>query len=318
MKKLLFTLLVCGLSAVSIMAQSGAKKPTIMVVPSDNWCVKNGYVQKYNNQGTEVTIPDYTKAFQNSTDLKLAIAKINDLMAERGFPLKDLEATIKQINQSVAEDNLTTSKTGAELMESPLDKIRRTAKADIIYELTWSVNETGPKRSVTYILEAKDAYTNKSIGSNADTGAPSFSADVPTLLVEAIVSHIDELNLRLQTYFDDLFQNGREVAVDVRVFQNDEGIDLESEYNGMELAEIIDGWMEQNTVEHRFNKLDGSESVLRYEQVRIPLLKPNGMTMDTESFVRQLRQVLRKEPYNITCKVATKGLGKAVLIIGGK
>src|SRR5574344_2341393 len=100
MKKSVF--LVCCLLTAT-MAFSQAKKPTIMVVPSDVWCNQNGYVQEYDNQGIKMIIPDYTAALQNDVNLKLAIAKINDLMAERGFPLKDLEATLKSINQSVAE-----------------------------------------------------------------------------------------------------------------------------------------------------------------------------------------------------------------------
>lgn len=38
------------------------------------------------------------------------------------------------------------------------------------------------------------------------------------------------------TYFEDINENGREVAVDVRVFDNGSGLDLESEFNDMELS----------------------------------------------------------------------------------
>ena len=71
---------------------SQAKKPTIMVVPSDNWCVQNGYVMTYDNQGKSVTVPDYKAALQNNSDVLLAISKINEMMAERGFTLKNLES----------------------------------------------------------------------------------------------------------------------------------------------------------------------------------------------------------------------------------
>jgi hypothetical protein len=50
-----------------------AKKPTIMVVPSDNWCVQKKYVQTFNNQGTIETLPDYKTALQQSSDLLLVI-----------------------------------------------------------------------------------------------------------------------------------------------------------------------------------------------------------------------------------------------------
>ena len=56
---------------------SQAKKPTIMVVPSDNWCVKNGYTMMYDEMGTLKTLPDYKMAVQNETDLLMTISKIN-------------------------------------------------------------------------------------------------------------------------------------------------------------------------------------------------------------------------------------------------
>lgn len=303
---------------VATMAFGQAKKPTLMVVPSDVWCNQNGYVSEYDNLGTIEVIPDYKKALQNDMNLKLAIAKINDLMAERGFPLKDLEQTMKMIAQATAEDAVTTNKSGAQMEESPLDKIRRTAKADIIIELTWNITTQGPKSTLTYILRALDAYTGKDIGGANGTSSPSFSADIAVLLEEAVLANIDNFNYRLQTHFEDLFANGREVAVEIRVFENDLDLDLETEFDGMELAEIIEEWMEENTMQGRFSKMDASEYVIRYEQVRIPLYKPNGAAMDTESFVRQLRSVLRKEPYNIPVKIMNRGLGKTILAIGGK
>ncbi len=318
MKMKRYATVAVGLLAAT-MAFAQAKKPTIMVVPSDLWCNQNGYVQEIDNQGTKMIVPDYSAALQSDVNLKLAISTINDLMSERGFPLKDLEATIKSIQQSTAEDNMTVSKTsGAELAENAVDRLRRTAKADIIIELTWDVETQGPKNILTYIMEGKDSYTNKSIGSANGVSAPSFSATVPELLHEAVLAQIDNFNARLQNYFDDLFANGREVALEVRVFDNGSGIDLETEYDGVELAEIIDDWMAQNTVEGRFSKLDGSENLLRYEQVRIPLYKTNGVALDTESFARQLRSFLRKEPYSLTVKIMNRGLGKAVLVIGEK
>ena len=316
MKRSIF-LAICMVACMSAFSQ--AKKPTLMVVPSDVWCNQNGYVQIFNNQGLEQVIPDYQQALQNDMDLKLAIAKINDLMAERGFPLKDLEAQVKMIQQQNAEANLITSKNGNELAESPVDRLLRVAKADIIIELTWNVTEQGPKRTLTYIMEGKDAYTGKSIGGANGTSQPSFTADVPVLLEEAVVANIDNFNNRLQAHFDDLFTAGREVTLDIRVFDNNEaGIDLESEFGDEELGEIIDNWLFENTVEGRYSKLASSENYASYEQVRIPLFNARGQALDTEAWARQLRKVLTKEPYNIPVKVLNRGLGKCILVLGEK
>lgn len=317
MKKILLTLLAGVMVSLSVFGQ--AKKPTLMVVPSDVWCMTNGYVLEYDDLGVIKRIPDYQTALQNDINLKLAIATINDLMAERGFPLKDLEQQVKLINQTNAELNMTTSSNGNVMAESPIDRLLRTAKADIIIELTWDLSQLGPKHSLTYVLEGKDSYTGKSIGGANGTSEPSFTAELPVLLREALVAEIDNFNNRLQTHFDDLFANGREVSLEVRVFaDNEAGVDLETEYGDVELIEIIDAWMAENTVQGRFSKLGSSENYVQYEQVRIPLYKTNGVAVDTEAFARQLRNVLRKEPYNIPVKVLPRGLGKTVLVLGEK
>lgn len=289
-----------------------------MVVPSDVWCVQNNYTNTYDNQGISQIVPDYTKALQTDANLLLAIAKINTMMADRGFPLKDLQAVTKSIAQQNAEDNMSQSKTsGASLAESPVDRLRRVAKADIIMQLTYIINQMGPKYSLTYNLQGLDSYTNKQIAGAQGTGKHTFSAELPILLEEAVLSNMDEFCTQLMTYFEDINENGREVAVDVRVFDNGSGLDLESEFNDMELSEIIDDWMSDNTVNHVFNKSDASENFIQYEQVRIPLYKENGNQMDTESFVRGLRTYLRKQ-YQIESKVMARGLGRGILVIGEK
>ena len=87
MKKILL-LFALFLLAVSSFGQ--AKKPTIMVVPSDVWCNQNGYMTTFNNMGTTQKVPNYKDALQSDPNLLLVISTINNLMADRGFPLKNL------------------------------------------------------------------------------------------------------------------------------------------------------------------------------------------------------------------------------------
>lgn len=317
MKKL-FSLIICAVMGCTLLFGQ-AKKPTLMVVPSDAWCNEHGFMQNFDNQGMTSSVPNYAVALQNNKDLNNVISKINSLMADRGFPLKDLQQTIKSINNIAAEDMVTTSKAGDGLMENPIDRLRSTAKADIILELDWTVNTSGPKKTITFNLRGLDAYSSKQVAGAEGTGAPSFAADVPTLLEEAVLNHIDNFNNQLQAHFDDMFENGREVVLDIRVFDNGSGVDLESEFDGEELTTLIEDWVNDNTVQHRFNLSDATETRMLFEQVRIPLYRPNGTTpMDTREFARQLQKYLKGAPCNLTSKVVQQGLGRARVIIGDK
>jgi hypothetical protein len=316
MKKTIFTIV---LALVALATSAQIKKPELMVVPSDNWCIQNGFYTEENVMGAMKKIPDYERAFQESMGLKLAVAKLNDLMAERGFPLKSMEQEIKNINQARMEDNLTTSKAGNEIAESPLDMVLRRAKCDIKLELSWEVKDFGPKHSLSYILEGVDAYTAVTIGAASGTGAPSMSADVDVLLEEAIVANMDNFNNRLMDHFTQMQEIGREIKLDVKVFDNNAaGVDLETEYDGDELVDIINDWLQKNTVQGRFSMPYASENVANFTQVRIPVYDERGRAIDANGFAKNLAKVLKKEPFNIPCKVLVKGLGYAVIILGEK
>ena len=315
MKKSLLNIVLLLSSLNFVFGQ--AKKPTIMVVPSDVWCNTNGYMTEYDNQGTKVKIPNYKKAFQENSELLTVISKINGLMADRGFPLKNMESAIKTLESESAENSMTTSKTGASVSESPVDKLKKVAKADIVMQVTWTVNATGPKKSITFNLQGLDSYTDKQIATAVGTGAPSFSSEVPVLLEEAVLAHLDNFNGSLQKHFDDMFENGREIIIRMKKFDTWDG-DFEKEIGGKEFGSIVEDWLTKNTVKSRFSTSDATENMMLFEQVRIPLYDANGKAIDAREFVKGLQKFLKEPPYAITSKLTMKGLGQAVLIIGEK
>ena len=316
MKRNVFLLLF---ASMAFLAFAQAKKPTIMVIPDDPWCAEHGYVQEFTNQGKTSMVTDYERAVRTDMDLVNAITKVGELMTERGMNLKDLQSIIQDMHQSNAEDEMTKSLTsGATLAETPYEKLLNRAKADIVIKLQWRINTSGPRASVTYTLKGIDSYTKKQIAAATGTGQPSSYSEPAQLLEEACIEKMDAFVAQLQAHFEDLLENGREVSINVRMFDNGSGISFNDEYGDSELTDVIDDWMAENTVNHRYNLSDASDYVLRFEQVRIPLYRPNGRPMDTRSFVNQLKKYLANAPYNLTSKLLTKGLGRVDLIIGEK
>lgn len=314
MKKILL-LFVAAL--VSTVCFGQAKKPTIMVVPSDAWCSKNGYMTVYESQGVRQSIPDYKKALQENPDLLLVISKMGEIMADRGFPLKDLGAVLRSIENNAAEESVTMSKeTGDVIAESPLDKLKKSARADIIMQLTWTVNKTGPKNSITFNIQGLDAYTDKQIAAASGTGEPSFSAEVPLLLEESVIAHMDNFAGQLQSHFDDLFENGREITLSCRRWSGSD-VDFETEFDGEELGFLIEDWLAANTVQSRFSTVDATENMMLFEQVRIPMVAPNGRAVDARYWANGLRRELESK-YGIDAKLTIRGLGEAIITIGGK
>lgn len=301
----------------AMLVHAQAKKPTIMVVPSDAWCSERGYMAEFDNQGTHTKVPDYKKAVQENADLITVISKINELMATRGFPLKSLESAIKTLESETAENAMLTSKTsGAGAAESPVDKLKKVAKADIIMQVTWKVNTIGPKHSVTFTLQGLDAYTDKQVAGASGTGNELIGSNLSVMLEAAVLSHIDNFNVQLMNHFDDLFANGREIIVRMKKFDSFAG-DFETDYGGQELGDQIENWMKENTVKGRFSTTDATENMMLFEQVRIPLFDASGKAIDARGWAKGLQKFL-KDTYKIESKLMTKGLGQASVVIGEK
>jgi hypothetical protein len=317
MKKLhLLIIAICMFASTNVVFGQ-AKKPTLMILPSDNWCEQRYFMTEFDNQGTKQKVPNYKQVFQEDTEIGQVISKIGSLMIDRGFPLKDAEQELKAIETRAAEDNMTASKTsGANQAETPLDILKNKAKADILIQIWWKVTKTEEGTVVSFILEAFDAYTSKRIASSTGNGTPGKEI-VPVLLEKAILSNIDPFVNQLQGHFDDLLINGREIRLTVRTWDSWE-YDLESEFEGEELRDLVYEWVQKNTVAGRFNETNSSESRIDYEQLRIPVYDDKGRALDARQYGRQLVKYLKESPFNFEVKLMTRGLGEAILVLGEK
>lgn len=294
------------------------KKPSIMVVPSDVWCIQQGYYTEVDNQGQTERVPDYARALQSDPNLLLVISKIGELMAERGYPLSDLEAALKSIREEETDMMVLTSKdTGSELAETPMEQLNRVAKADIWMQMTWSENHMGPRVSVSFNLQGKDAYTGKQIAASSGTCPAIFASmlDLPVYLAENVGANIEPFNNQLMAFFDDMSQNGREVRLTCRCW-DDAGYDFESDFDGEELGFLIEDVVAETTANNKYT-LDASQNKLNFTQVRIPLVDERGRDLDARRWANKIKRML-KEKYNLESKLISKGLGHAILILGGK
>ena len=308
-------LLLLSLLGFGLWCFSQAKKPTLMVVPSDMYCQQHGYMLSFSNDGQIEMVPDYKAALQNDFELATAITTMGQIMADRGFPLKLLEQQIKSLTDEQAEDALLTSKSGSDIAETPIDKLRKKAKCDIILQINWKINRTGPRSSVTFNLQGIDPYTNKQVAASQCTGEPSYSTELPVLIEEAVINNLETFNNQLQSHFNDMFTNGIEIAVRIKKWEDSE-FDLESEFDGLELGEIIEDWMADNAVQGRFSTTDATENMMYFEQVRIPLYDEKGRANDARRWCRGLVSMLTN--LGVPAKLMTKGLGMATIVIGGK
>jgi len=314
MKKTQLILLCLSIIGISQNIFGQAKKPTLMVLPSDNWCEQRYFMTEFDNQGTKQKVPNYKQAFQEDTELGQVITKLNSLLIRKAFEPKVAEQELKSIEAKTAEDNTTKSvASGAQIYESQLEKLRKRVKMDIIIQLWWKVNKD---KSVSFTLEAFDAYTNKSIAAQTFNAPPSDDV-MPVKLEKAISNSFDPFLGDLQNHFNDMLTNGREILITLKRWDNWDK-NFETEINGEELTDYINKWMNENTVSKRFNRTEATENLIIFEQVRIPIYDKNNNPMDAREFAKGLQKYLKASPFNYEVKLMQRGLGEAILVLGEK
>lgn len=297
--------------------QPKAMKPIIMVIPEKAWCINNGFV-KSNDPKT----PDYEKALLND-DVLNVITKMGGIMQERGYPLKNLQSALDELKNEGAMDMALTSKADGEIVEDELDQLTRVAQADILVNIAFTRTAHGPRNIVEFRVTSIDAATSKQIG--GETGRSSASgAPISTLLEESVLGFIDNFTGSIQRHFDDLIANGREGSVIFKI-ASDCPLNFESDVtlNGEtgELSEVIDYWMNENTVNGSFTQNGKTRNRMSYEQVRFPLFgkgkfggKPKAINM--EGFVKPITSFLSQ--FGVSVATVPVGIGKAYVVLGGK
>ena len=96
---------------------------------------------------------------------------------------------------------------------------------------------------------------------------------------------------QIQDYFNNLLENGREVKLQIKVFK-DWGKNLDTDFQNKTLNEIIEEWLQANTVKSKFNISSYTENLMILEEVKIPVLDNKNRGVDSRSFLRNLQKSL--------------------------
>lgn len=290
MKKIVYLLVVvcCFVAVESVYA--GAKKPKVMVVPSDNLLKKiPGALEfKVDDMGVEQTIRHYERAFLND-EVRAVIAKFDEMMKERGFPTKDMNHLLKKAR-----------------------KRGRQVHYDIKIELNYKIEKSGPRKSLYVEFKGIDEYTGVPVATASGTSAPAIGSSVIELLQEAVLDKIDHFNEQLMGSFNDMAEKGRE---SVLLIESD-SFDFEEEVGGQTLEDLVDAWLTQNCVGQNFS-LDSDDSGIEVTQAMMPLFNEKGKALDARTFYKSL--VMQINAFvagkGNSCKIESKKLGELIIVI---
>lgn len=287
MKKILFTIILI-FSILSSYAQP-AKKPKVMVVPSNSLMYQMGLLSEGDDMGEEVSVPNYRKAFLN-IELKAVISKFGEMMKERGFETVLLEHELNRVQGKGLSVNY-----------------------DIRIDLNYKVTETGPRKSLYAEFSGVDA-SGKQIAAASGESAPAIGTSTISLLQEAVLDKIDQFNNQLMDSFNNMLENGRET----RVLIKSEVISLDDDiFEGKSLVDVIEDWLSENCVKSAFSTDSVAPEVVEISQAMMPLFNDKGRAVDARNFYKNLEKTLNTlvQSKKLKCSITKSKLAEVEITI---
>ena len=290
------------------------QKPTMLVLPSDQLMQRFGCIRTEVSLGKQLQVRDYNSYLLTDPDAKFIIASIQSAFIEFGYPLNDLEQTLKSINDQEMVDEVSGIKKDSKTI------LLTNARPDIILELDYDMTTDRSSRdyskSLTYTLRAIDAFSNKVVATIQAAGVKNANGNTATMMGEAVQKNSKDFTKQINKHFDDLIANGRDITMRVMIDANESFTMSDESIYGDTYADFILDYMKVNTLMGTYNLQRNTDTEMYFANVRIKTLNDNGTQYSAYDFARELSKALNKE-CGVKSKNVTQGLGDAMIIIKG-
>jgi hypothetical protein len=294
-------------------------KPSVLIVPSDEWMTNYGYVTKKDNQGITEDVYDYPNAIKDERISKAIMALANKFGGPTGaFDIQDMKAKLDDIKLEEQKNNARD----ASKKESTMDLFARVLAADLWIKIDFTENALQGGLTTQFIitLSATDPYTGQNAIPGKNIEKTSVGDNKFQLMTSAMNGAAEEFRPQIFAHFKKQVEKGLQGRLTVSLLSEVTfNFDTEYEYKGneMELNRILSSIVKKNSLSATE---DGSqtETTRRY-MVYIPLERKDEegdvSKNNFKDFAYQVTAQLKK--LGMTYKVESSGLGKVEIIITG-
>jgi hypothetical protein len=277
------TLLLILLVPILLFGQNN--KPTILILPSYEWCIKNGYTYENLRNAEIVESIDYIKIFEENIELVKIIESLENNFKERGFNV--LNPDIKELNKNELNDKIKNQKHSVDYLTF------------INYNI---VND-----SIELTLRMYERYWNESIA-NSKIQFPQYKDyKMESKYSELIAKATDELNSKIFDYLESIKNNGKDIKIVIKR-KNDISRNFSNQINEQRIIELLNEYVKKNSLNYEI--LESNEIEIHF-RIAIPHFKHKGgkeKLNSPESFAEGMEKYFNKAPFKLglECKTTTK------------
>ena len=315
-KKFILFSLFCSMS-LGVFAQQAAI-PKIIVFPDDNWMKTFGFMHTFDNDGVKEELPQYSQAFVENRDIGQAVKAVEKVLGEHNLEPRSLEATLKGMKSERARE-LASAASGNAAEKNAMDEILQQANPDIRVDLGYSVKAIGPRKNISFTLQAIDAYTYEPVATCLGTVEGTMDP-IDLALQKVVAGKCEDFCNQIMTYYTDLRDNGRKIVVTFQVAQGS-GINfLKDEIgdDGDNYSDFLYSWLRKKAVNRAVKKGRQTGNKCEFETVRIPFFNEDGDPIEAYDWAKKIRKAFREETGLKLTPGEDNQLGRVTLWVGGE
>ncbi|MBU3808846.1 MAG: hypothetical protein H9802_10595 [Candidatus Phocaeicola faecipullorum] len=281
-----------------------------MIIPSDRMLKDEKCLTINTFNGKKTIIRDISGFIVKSEKSNSIISAIQKYFIQIGYPLNDLEQSLKAINDRQILDEADN------IVKDAKTLLLNTVSPDIILELDYQENvitgRTSRKSYINIALSAIDVYSDKVI---AVANKNNLDMSLDEYLEKGITKDLETLEPQLRNYFTDIVTNGREISFRVTL-SNDCPISLSDMYNneGDTYSDWIRRWVITNAKNGSANMVSNTKKEIAFTNVRISNVMDDGTQFNAYEFAGKFRKEFFKT-FSLQLSNNSQGLGNALVII---
>ncbi len=226
---------------------------------------------------------NYKTKIQNTPDIRIATAKVNEGFINKGVETKDLEQSLrnadayqaKQANMSL--NDIIVSNSGADVA--------------VFVDIQKDQNPQGVR--VTMILSAIEVATGKNIATKSETSA-RFNSSTDVICSALAKVMIDDFLRQISTALANKLNKGNSVAVSFTIDPSS-ATDMDTEISNyyLPLSDVLILWVKDNAKGGRYHQQGRSTTLLSLDEIQIKNKDANGQELDINTFSLELYKYLR-------------------------
>lgn len=246
-----------------------------------------------------IMVMPYTKSggnalelFENDFKWQTIVFRINNTFQERGFRPKDLQETINQVKRKNSLDNLNNVNVDVE------ELMYAEARTDIIIKAFINIVEEGGRNSIQIALQAIETSSRSNLYDMPTASSPFFNSKDHAYIVDRLLTEqqrADNFINGLNAALKQIVENGKSVTVDFVTTTDcqcklDDEIGEDADF----VSEIITQWIQDHSHKNQYSIKQDSESILSFDEVKIPLRNESGRNYSPNDFAREISKAVYK------------------------